>query len=121
MNQKKETTVSDVFARRSVWVKVRRGLAVPFVALAMVSGLLLMLRQPVTTAAAATPPSTTPSGATLERTPTANILYVTATANGTLCTIADPSSTSRSRRTSGSKTSSVRRSKRRRSAVDCAA
>ena len=90
MNQKKETTVSDVFARRSVWVKVRRGLAVPFVALAMVSGLLLMLRQPVTTAAAATPPSTTPSGATLERTPTANILYVTATANGTLCTIADP-------------------------------
>lgn len=96
MKSKTPLSVSTVPARLNPWQKIRPALLIPFLALGMLAGLLVLLNQPTAANAAAT--LSTPIGSvntnttsqTRGRAPLANILYVTTNGSGAVCTIAQP-------------------------------
>lgn len=96
MKYKKQTPVSVVSYPQTSWLKVRRALSVPVIALLMVAALLLAMGQPTQTAAAATQAAASSTNPVTEtraergRAPEADILYVTTNGSGTACTIAQP-------------------------------
>ncbi|MCL4870447.1 MAG: right-handed parallel beta-helix repeat-containing protein [Anaerolineae bacterium] len=77
-----------------VWTRVQRAVIIPLVALGLFAGLLVLLNQPLTLAAAATLPTAAPANQEPAATTAAllpdHILYVTANGSGTECSIAQP-------------------------------